>query len=141
MSKLFKIFFVTALAIFSIGGTIYFGISELRLRKDLDNRGVVTNGVIYEIKSGNRTTMSFYYEFDVDGQRYTGYFGGYGSWLINVGDTIKLRYDPLDPSRNKRIKTLVPTKKTTTGDIIFCVIVVIAVGIYYFFKIRRALRE
>ena len=133
-----QIFLAITLGIFTIGGFIYAGIYEMLLRKDLKNRGITTYGIIYEKDPGRKTF--FLYEFDVENQRYTGSFGGYSSWLINVGDTIKLKYDPFDPSRNKWIKSPVPTKKTTNGDIIFSITIVGIVGIYYFFKIRRSLR-
>ena len=130
-----QIFLAVTLGIFLIGGTIYFGINEMLLRKDLENRGITTYGIIYRKESGNK--INFRYEFEVNNQRYTGCFDGYHNWLINVGDTVKLKYDPFDPSRNKWIKTPVPTKETSTKKIILCsviAIVTVVLSIYARYK-------
>lgn len=71
--------------------------SERRqLEEDLDARGAVTTGVIYQRQAEPRGEMRFYYKFNVAKQGFTGNFKGYSRWKLYENDTIQLRYDPLD---------------------------------------------
>lgn len=95
------------------------------LRADLSERGIITNGVIYEKKAGYKSKVSFYYIFNVNDINYRGYFNNYSS-NFQIGDTIQLKYDPLDPTRNEKIKPPSITS-TTKGKLIVAAIFVVPV--------------
>lgn len=141
MSKSAKIVISICALIFSIFVCGWFyGVKETKqLREDLSARGVTTSGKIYEITNGVRGRKKFLYSFQVNEYEYRGNFNANRN-SFQIGDIIRLKYDPLDPSRNEWIRTPMQTSKKTTGNIIFCIIIGICVGIYYFFRIRKEFR-
>ena len=79
------------------------------LNRDLNKRGVITYGIIYETnnnitKYGNlKDTLTYRYYFEANNIRYRGSFSAHWKLHYHLDDTIKLRYDPLNPSRNQAI--------------------------------------
>lgn len=84
-----------------------------QLRADLDERGVTTMGVIYEKKYVIKSKNIYKYNFNVGKSRYTGNFSGSVLWKLYEGDSIQIRYDPLNPARNERVKVPVESKKVS----------------------------
>ena len=87
-----------------------------QLREDLSNRGVTTIGMISEIKPGVKGKKVFMYSFQVNNHEYYGNFNA-NRHSFQIGDSVKLKYDPLDPSRNERIRPPSITS-TTKGKLI-----------------------
>lgn len=104
-----------------------------QLRKDLNERGVTTVGVIYDKKHVIKSKVLFFYEFKMDSVKYTGYCSGYSDWKLYVGDSIQIRYDPLNPARNERVKVPVETEKK--GPLFWIIVIPLTVaGIYFRFR-------
>lgn len=106
-----------------------------QLRQDLDERGVISTGVIYDKKYVIRTDNIFFYEFKVDSSKYTGHFSGYVLWKLDVGDSIEIRYDPLNPARNERVKAPVEAEKLSHLFWIIAIPIMIA-GFYLKWYLR-----
>ncbi|MBD5219551.1 MAG: hypothetical protein HDS72_04845 [Bacteroidales bacterium] len=87
-----------------------------QLREDLSNRGVTTIGMISEIKPGVKGKKVFMYSFQASNHEYYGKFNANRN-SFQIGDSVKLKYDPLDPSRNERIRPASITS-TTKGKLI-----------------------
>lgn len=102
-SKDFK-FWIAILCGLTLCGLFIYRYNKMRvLESDLEKRGVTTIGVVYKETKGHKSKTSVYYRFYVEGKEFSGTFGSYaGNYAI--GDSVRLKYDPLDPSRNKRIK-------------------------------------
>ena len=106
-----------------------------QLRADLDERGVTTTAVIYDRKNVIKSRDLFFYKFEVDGTRYKGHLSGYMDWKLYAGDSVQIRYDPLDPTRNEWIK--VPVETTKASPLFWIIVLPIAIaGLYFNWYIR-----
>lgn len=85
--------------------------------------------------------MDFKYSFYVNNQRYKGRFSGYDGWKLYENDTIQLRYDPLDPTRNKWIKTPVEHEPADPHKIIVAILLIVFTGFLYYYDYRRKKQE
>ncbi|MBD5174841.1 MAG: hypothetical protein HDT06_03365 [Bacteroidales bacterium] len=101
-----------------------------QLRADLDERGVITKAVIYDKKPVIKSNVLFFYEFKIDSINYNGNFSGYLSWKLDVGDSIQIRYDPLNPVRNERVN--VPVEKEKKSPLFWIIVLPLTVAVIYF---------
>ena len=70
---------------------------------DLKAYNKVTTGYIYEISGASRSSSTQFYYFDVDGIRYKGSLREVVP-SYEVGDSLLIRYYPVDPNNNKAEK-------------------------------------
>ena len=70
---------------------------------DLKAYNKVTTGYIYEISSASRSSSIQFYYFDVDGIRYKGTLREVVP-SYEVGDSLLIRYYPVNPNTNKAEK-------------------------------------
>lgn len=106
-----------------------------QLRADLDERGVTTTAVIYDRKNVIKSRDLFFYKFEVDGTGYKGDFSGYMSWKLYAGDSVQIRYDPLDPTRNEWIK--VPVERVIDGPLDWIIGIPLIILTCYFYWYTR----
>lgn len=89
---------------FAIFACIFYWLHDYRMRKEnaILERGVVTNGIVTNMKRDNRFTNA-YYTFSLGGNEYDGCAQYSRRWerIVGIGDTVLIVYDSLNPDNSR----------------------------------------
>lgn len=88
---------------FAVFACIFYWLHDYRMRKEnaILERGVVTNGIVTNIKRDNRFTNA-YYTFSLGGNEYDGCVQYSKRWerIVGIGDTVLIVCDSLNPDNS-----------------------------------------